>query len=320
GALWASGKSADEIEQLSKRFKNPWKVRSLFLDMGIPLIGLAVGLVAGLLVGSLAGWWIGLLFGSIVTIGVSLVFGPLSGGPLQGARVTQFLEEALGNTTFEDLRIPLKIVASNPVFREEVVFDTGRLTEAVRASISIPGIFKPVRVLGKMCLDGGVVNPIPVSVLKRAGVKRIIAVNVFPTTQELVAYSQEVQQKRAQREANMASRNLLVRLTMLVRRELLRSMSPLIFDVIMRSMQSMEYHIAEVACHEADVVLRPTLPGSHWLEFYKPEKFILRGEEEALRYLPHLKRLRGIADPLTPSTSPTRPDSLTTLPQPGTIL
>ncbi|MBI3320126.1 MAG: cyclic nucleotide-binding domain-containing protein, partial [Candidatus Omnitrophica bacterium] len=47
GALWASGKSADEIEQLSKRFKNPWKVRSLFLDMGIPLIGLAVGLVAG---------------------------------------------------------------------------------------------------------------------------------------------------------------------------------------------------------------------------------------------------------------------------------
>ena len=213
----------------------------------------------------------------------------------------------------------MKIVASNPVFREEVVFDTGRLVEAVRASISIPGIFKPVRILGKVCLDGGVVNPIPVSILKRAGVKRVIAVNVFPTTQELVAYSQEVQRRRAQRDAQLASRNLLVRLVMSLRRELLRSISPLIFDVIMRSMQSMEYHIAEVACHEADVVLRPTLPGSHWLEFYHPEKFILRGEEEALRYLPHLKRLQGMADLLTTPASPATPDSLTTFPQPGTI-
>jgi len=67
--------------------------------------------------------------------------------------------------------------------------------------------------------------------------------------------------------------------------------SPLVFDVIMRSMQSMEYQIAEVACREADITLRPTVPGSHWLEFFSPEKFIRRGEQVALRHLPELKRI-----------------------------
>jgi NTE family protein len=208
----------------------------------------------------------------------------------------QFLEETLGDKTFADTWVPLKIVAANPVLREEVVFESGRLADAVRASISIPGIFKPVRLMGKVCLDGGVVNPVPVSVLKRAGAKRVLAVNVFPTTPELAVFAQELQQRRAQRDAQLASRNLLVRLTMVLRREVRRSMSPMIFDVIMRSMQSMEHQIAEVACHEADVILRPTLPGSHWLEFYHPEKFFLRGEEEALRHLPNLKRLTGVVE------------------------
>jgi len=306
GALWASGKSADELERLTRRFQNPWRVRMLFFDMGIPLFSVAVGLAAGFLVGRLAGVWTGLLFGSIVTVGVGLVFGPLSGGPLQGSHMMAFLQKTLGDTTFENAWVPLKIVAANPVLREEVVFDSGRLADAVRASISIPGIFKPVRMMGKVCLDGGVVNPVPVSVLKQAGAKRIIAVNVFPTTEELAVYAQEFQHKRTQRDAQLASRNLIVRLFWLARRELVRSMSPLIFDVIMRSMQSMEHQIAEVACHEADLVLRPTIPGSHWLEFYHPEKFIQRGEEEALRRLPSLKLLTGLMEPhaLTSSQPP----------------
>ena len=61
-------------------------------------------------------------------------------------------------------------------------------------------------------------------------------------------------------------------------------------------MQSMEYQIAEVACREADLTLRPTVPGSHWLEFFNPEPFIRRGEEEALRYLAELKRIAGMRD------------------------
>jgi NTE family protein len=304
GARWAAGRSADQLEDIAKRFQHPWKVRALFLDFGIPLASLVLGLLAGIAVGWLGGFWTGFLFGTMITVAAGLVFGPLAGGPLQGTRVTEFLEAELGNTTFEQTHIPIKIVASNPALREEVVFEHGRLVDAVRASISIPGIFKPVRLLGRVCMDGGVVNPVPVSVLKRAGAKRIIAVNVFPTTPELREYAQTLQRRRTERDAQLAGRHLFVRLWTSLRRELWRSISPLIFDVIMRSMQSMEYQIAEIACHDADLTLRPTMPGSHWLEFYRPQKFIQRGEEEALSHLQELKRLTS--SEAASLTTPTR--------------
>jgi hypothetical protein len=81
---------------------------------------------------------------------------------------------------------------------------------------------------------------------------------------------------------------------MRLRQELIRSVSPLVFDVIMRSMQAMEYQIAEISCREADITLRPTVAGSHWLEFASPEKFIRRGEEVALEHLPELKRIARV--------------------------
>ena len=293
--LWAAGRSTEELERMALEFKNPWDIRKLFvLDFGIPILSVCVGAVAGITVGFLAGFWTGLLFGFMVSMAVGLVSGPLIGGPIQGARLMEKLEADFAGKTFEETRIPLKVVAANPMAREEVVFDSGSLADAVRASVSIPGIFKPVTRFGKVCLDGGVVNPIPVSVLKRSGANHVIAVNVFPTTPELIAHRQEVQRRRAERDAQLASRSLPVRVLWRIRQELIRSASPLVFDVIMRSMQSMEYQIAEISCREADITLRPTVPGAHWLEFFNPEKFIRRGEEIALQYLPELKRIARV--------------------------
>jgi NTE family protein len=292
GGLWASGKTAAELEQIAMEFKNPWDIRQLFiLDFGIPIFSLIVGLVMGVGVGYLGGFWAGLLFGFMVSIALGFVLGPLAGGPIQGARLMQKLETDFGGKRFEDTWLPLKVVAANPMAREEVVFESGPIANAVRASVSIPGIFKPVSVMGKICLDGGVVSPIPVNVLKRYGANHVIAVNVFPTTPELVAHRQELVRRRAERDAQLASRSLPVRLMLRLRQELIRTIYPLVFDVIMRSMQFMEHQIAEVACREADLTLRPTVPGSHWLEFFNPEPFIRRGEEVALRHLPELKRI-----------------------------
>ena len=307
--LWASGYSASELETLAMRFRNPWDVRKLFmLDFGLPMISVVIGVGAGLLMWWLTGFWAGFLLFLIVFVVLGLMLGPLIGGPIQGAQLAARLEADFKGKTFEDTWLPLKIVASNPMAREEVVFESGSLAEAVRASVSIPGIFKPVTRLGKICLDGGVVNPVPVSVLRRYGAKRIIAVNVFPTTPELTAHLEHVKQHRAEWDAQLASRSFLIRLVARVRQEVVRSMYPLVFDVIMRSMQAMEYKIAEVSCQDADLILRPTVPGSHWLEFNHPERFIQRGEEEALRHLPTIKRLVGL-----------EPTALTTEQQAGTI-
>ena len=295
--LWASGHSAEDLEQMALRFKNPWDVRKLFMfDLGLPMVSVITGAIAGAAVGSLAGFWTGLLFGFMVTVAFGVVLGPLAGGPIQGAQLMAKLEVDFAGKTFEETRIPLKVVAANPMSREEVIFESGSIAAAVRASVSIPGIFKPVIHKGKICLDGGVINPVPVSVLKRAGANRVIAVNVFPTTPELTGHLQELQRRRLEREVQMASRSFPVRFVAWLGQELQRSVSPLVFDVIMRSMQSMEYQIAEVACHEAELTLRPTVAGSHWLEFFSPEKFIRRGEEVALEHLTELKRLAGVAD------------------------
>ncbi len=309
GGLWASGRTSEQLEQLAMRFRNPWDVRKLFmLDFGLPTSGVLIGVAAGLFMWWLTGFWAGFLLFLMVSIVLGLLMGPLIGGPIQGAQLTAKLEADFGGKTFDDTWLPLKVVASNPMAREEVVIESGSLAEAVRASVSIPGIFKPVMRLGKICLDGGVVNPVPVSVLRRYGAKRIIAVNVFPTTSEVTAHLEQVKQRRAEWDAQLASRGFLVRLLSHVRQEIVRSMYPLVFDVIMRSMQAMEYKIAEVSCHDADLILRPTVPGAHWLEFNHPDRFIQRGEEEALRHLPAIKRLVGM-----------EPASLTTSGQTGTM-
>ncbi len=295
--LWAAGNSADELERMALRFKNPWDIRKLFVfDFGIPVLSLTIGIIAGVLTGWLGGFWVGFLFGFMVCVALGLVMGPLVGGPIQGAQLMAKLQQDFAGKTFEQTWLPLKIVAANPKAREEVIFDSGPIADAVRASVSIPGIFKPVMLQGRLCLDGGVVNPVPVSVLKQAGAHRVIAVNVFPTTSELTAYRQDQQHRRAERELQLASKNFFARMVTRFKQELARSMSPLIFDVIMRSMQAMEYQIAEVACHDADLTLRPTVAGAHWLEFFHPEPFIRRGEEEALRHLGELKRLAWGAD------------------------
>ncbi len=297
GGLWAAGHSAEELERMALRFKNPWDIRQLFiLDLGIPFASIITGCVSGVAVALLAGVWTGILFGLMVSIGFGLVLGPLSGGPIQGTRLMARLQKDFAGKSFEDTWLPLKVVAASPMSREQVVFESGPLAEAVRASVSIPGIFKPVVHQGRLCLDGGVVNPVPVSVLKQAGAHRIIAVNVFPTTAELVAHQATMERHRAEREAQWATRSFPIRLLAWLRDELLRSVSPLIFDVIMRSMQAMEHQIAEVCCRDADLTLRPAVPGSHWLEFFEPEKFIRRGEEVALQYLPELKRLTHAHD------------------------
>ncbi len=302
--LWAAGRCAEDLERMAMRFKDPWDIRRLFIfDLGLPILSLAIGILSGIIMAFLAGFWAGLLLGLIVCVFLGLLMGPLVGGPIQGTQLTAKLERDFAGKTFEDTWIPLKIVATNPIAREEVVFDSGSIAQAVRASVSIPGIFKPMTYRGKLCLDGGVLNPVPVGILKRSGVNRIIAVNVFPTKAEIASHQEDVQRRRAEWDAQLASRSFPVRLLARLRQEIERSFSPLIFDVIMRSMQTMEYQIAEVACREADLILRPTLAGSHWLEFYNPEKFIRKGEEEAMRRLPELKRLVGMSEPST-TTAP----------------
>ena len=96
---------------------------------------------------------------------------------IKGAGVTQYLKKKLPIQTFEELKIPMKIVATDYWNASEVIFDKGELIPAIRASLSIPAVFEPVKFGGKVFIDGGITNNLPYDIIKNQ-CKQVIAVDV----------------------------------------------------------------------------------------------------------------------------------------------
>lgn len=101
-------------------------------------------------------------------------------GLLDAEGLLTFMDERLGCATFEELRVPLKIVATDFWARREVVFDSGELLPAIEASMAVPGIFRPAVYRGRVLIDGGAVNPVPCDLLP-ADCDVTIAVNALGT-------------------------------------------------------------------------------------------------------------------------------------------
>lgn len=94
---------------------------------------------------------------------VSINFG--RGAIFDHTGISKFFDSLIDDTTFETLDTPLKVVTTDFWNREQVVFDSGDLGRAVRASMAIPGIFQPVEYEGRILVDGGGVNPLPFDLL-----------------------------------------------------------------------------------------------------------------------------------------------------------
>jgi NTE family protein len=99
-------------------------------------------------------------------------------GLLDGGKVYQLLQEHLLAIQIEDTAIPFQCVATDLLQKKSVTLKSGSLVDAVRASISIPGIFTPFEKDGVYYIDGGVINPVPVDLVKAMGCDLAIAVNL----------------------------------------------------------------------------------------------------------------------------------------------
>lgn len=103
-------------------------------------------------------------------------------GAIQGQKLQLLLRRLLLSTTqttnFDDLPIPFRSVATNIGTGEKVVFKDGDLAVAIRASMSVPAAFAPIRVNGHLLVDGGIVDNVPVDVAREIGGQRLIVVNV----------------------------------------------------------------------------------------------------------------------------------------------
>ena len=99
-------------------------------------------------------------------------------GIVKGALLDKFLKKNLLTDSFESLKIPLVVVATDLITGELVEFGSGSLSSSLKASAAFPGIFKPVSYLGRYFVDGGAINPVPVNVAKKCGAQIVIAVDI----------------------------------------------------------------------------------------------------------------------------------------------
>lgn len=130
------------------------------------------------------------------------------GGAVGADRVMAELEELVGEVTIEDLPIPFTAVATDLLARREVWFQHGPLTPAIRASIAIPGLFTPVVVDGRILVDGGLLNPLPLDPTASASADFSLAVSLQGPREphEPVAPARGFSVKRAEWAADLRRR------------------------------------------------------------------------------------------------------------------
>jgi NTE family protein len=99
-------------------------------------------------------------------------------GFFDGSRLEDYLVELIGDRTFDQLTIPFAAVAADILRDELVILSQGRVAPAIRASCALPGVFTPVEYEGRLLVDGGLINNLPVSAVKKMGAEYVIAVDL----------------------------------------------------------------------------------------------------------------------------------------------
>ena len=231
------------------------------------------------------------------------VFPPRQGF-VRGMATKRRLMRTIGTARFADLVRPMRIVAGNLATLERATFASGEVATAVHASVAVPGICVPVTIDGETYIDGGVVDPLPVDLLRDMGVARVIAVNAIPSP-DRVRYALQ-----AEKELKRLNENRT--------RELLRKVLPLeqqlnffargnLFEIVVRSVHGAQVGLAEASSRLADVVLRPNLFDDRWLDCRNPGRFIALGREAAERHLEELKALAAGKEPHHEMERPSEP-------------
>jgi NTE family protein len=209
-------------------------------------------------------------------------------GFLRGFAVKKRLMQTIGHERFADLARPLRVVAANLATLERVVFSSGEVATAVHASTAVPGICVPITIDGETYTDGGIVDPLPVDVLREMGVAKVIAVNVIPTP-ERIRHGMEAELELARHNPKPRRKFFGksdppdLRVSYFARGSML--------EILLRSVQSGQIRMAETSCRQADVVLRPDIYDDRWLDYRHPAKFIALGRQAAERHLEEITSL-----------------------------
>jgi len=205
---------------------------------------------------------------------------PLSGGMVSGARLFSEAEHYLGDLAIEDLKTPFVAVATDLWTGHEIWLRQGNLVEAMRSSLSLPGVFKPKRINGHWLVDGALVNPVPVSVCRALGAQMIIAVNL---NADIMGKAHEKD------DAANGSAGKVHELTTSLRH--FGNGEPSTFSVMVTSLNIIQDRIARsrLAGEPPDVSINPRIGHIGLLEFDKADELITAGERAVERAMPEIQ-------------------------------
>ena len=174
-------------------------------------------------------------------------------GFLKGEKIEGYINYILRETPMEKLRIPFYAVATDVQNGKEVVFGSGNTGTAVRASCSMPGIFIPPVISGRMYVDGGVVSPVAVDAARRLGADIVIAVDLSGDADS--------------------------------------SLPKGIIEVILQSINIMHTKLSAAQLARADIVISPKVGYLGSTDFTKRHEAVLEGEKAALAVLPKIQEI-----------------------------
>lgn len=187
-------------------------------------------------------------------------------GVVVGNGVLRFLKSILGNVTFDQLHLPFACAATDINTGTERVLRHGAVAEAVRASLSLPFFFEPFFWQGRYLVDGGLVNPVPTSIVQAMGADITLSVNN--------TLAPALKGTHGPRTPRPSAFNPLH--------------GPHIFKVMAKTLYTMQYGIAKSGASEADVTIAPNMSGFGSLEFHRAAEIIRIGEEETEKMMPKI--------------------------------
>jgi NTE family protein len=273
-------------------------------------LGIEVDIIAGTSVGSLVGaswamgdldnleeWVTGLRWSDIL----SLLDIRLAGGLIHGEKVMGHLSEGMQGVQIESLDRSFSAVATDLENGNEIWVREGELLDAVRASIALPGLFSPIKLNGRWLVDGGLVNPIPVSLCRAMGADVVIAVDLTAQvyfqkpsgaeegTSPIVAEKPDFSQP---------TDRLMDLVQGLVGRfrggEEDQDPLPSLLEVAIRSLHIMTSRIARsrLAGEPAELLITPSVGDIGLMEFHRARDAIKCGRAAVERHIPELENLR----------------------------
>jgi NTE family protein len=190
-----------------------------------------------------------------------------AGGFIKGEKLIEFLRERHRDKDIAELGMPYAAVATDLKNGREVWLTQGRVSDAVRASIALPGLFTPVEQDGRLLVDGGLVNPVPVSLCRALGADFVIAVDLGSNI--VGHYVRKLESEQRVKKL------------------------PGMVDVLITSINIMQVRVtrSRLAGDPADVVIAPRLGHLRVFDYHHAAEAIAEGRDVTVAMIPLIRRL-----------------------------